>query len=485
MLLGTSVVILAASLALIAAELQPQTVLKTEHFDRDPGWDGHNNRVKVEKPNSVIQDFGYSQTNRAGGKAAGEFGGRVQRCNTSAFYGMRLDQPKTLDSKLRCSGSFALTQSTGTSGLFFGWFNTKTPGSRPYNWMGFGLGGEKTGCCVNVGYRTTGGLADGPGRVTGYGPGWFAKPKVRDIHLIPNDGTRYTFDFLYDPEANGGIGEITFTLGGKGPFTGGPFVYKLKPSHRESGATFDAFGIINSQSAGGFLTAYFDDLVIDGQPLSFDDDPQWIGQGNREKLDDYGLEGAHQFGFSDTAFAGGQRGELGGLMYSSASTSGYCGDKVVRLTLDDKLTASGKVALTQYGSDGGLYFGWFDSKKRGHRPVNILGVLIEGSTSSAPSFRACAASSDAKSFLRRESTASRIAPDGKSHIWKIEYQPDADDGCGRLTLWLDDHKDSFTLPPELRKAGATFDRFGLFVHEGGGRASRIYLDDLNYTAANK
>jgi hypothetical protein len=48
-------------------------------------------------------------------------------------------------------------------------------------------------------------------------------------------------------------------------------------------------------------------------------------------------------------------------------------------------------------------------------------------------------------------------------------------------VWLDDHKDSFPLPPELRKTGATFDRFGLFVHEGGGRASRVYVDDLEYT----
>ena len=36
--------------------------------------------------------------------------------------------------------------------------------------------------------------------------------------------------------------------------------------------------------------------------------------------------------------------------------------------------------------------------------------------------------------------------------------------------------------PEMRKAGAAFDRFGLFVHEGGGRVSRVYLDDLTYTA---
>jgi len=245
--------ILAAGTPFTAAEAWTPPNPKTETFDRDPGWDGHNNRVRVEKPVAVVQDFGFSLTQHAGGAAAGEIGGRMQRSTTSAFYGMRLEKPKTLDSKLRCSGSFAVVQSTGTAGLYSGWFNTKTPEARPLNWMGFGLGGEKTGCGVSVGYRTSGGFADGPGRVTGFGPGWFAKPKWRDIHLIPNDGTRYTFDFLYDPEANGGTGEITFTLGGKGPFTGGPFAFKLPAAHRKSGAIFDAFGIINPQAAGSWL----------------------------------------------------------------------------------------------------------------------------------------------------------------------------------------------------------------------------------------
>lgn len=482
---------LAVSLLAIFGSLLPAERVKktervlrqrTEQFDQDPGWDGHNNHVKVERPNPVVQDFGYSTTHHAGGKAAGEFGGRIQRCTTTAFYGMRLEQPKTLDSRLRCSGSFAVVQSAGMSCLYFGWFNTKTPGPRPYNWMGICLSGEKKGCAVVVGYRMAGGQAGGPGRVTGLGPKW---PRVRDINLIPNDGTRYTFDLLYDPDANGGAGGMTFTLGGEGPFNGGPFRFKLPPGHRKSGAAFDSFGIVNAQAAGGALTAYFDDLSIDGQAESFDRDPQWIGQGNRERLDDYGLEGAHQFGFSDTARAGGKRGEVGGLLYSSASPEGYYGDKVGRLTLDNPLTALGKVALMKYGSDGGVYIGWFDSRKRGHPPVNILGVLIDGTTSTGPRFRARVASTDPKEAHRQGDTAPRIAPDGSSHFWKLEYQPAADGGLGRVTVWLDDHKDAFTLPPELRKAGATFDRFGLFVHEGGGRASRIYLDDLEYTAAGQ
>ncbi len=463
------------------AEAQPPPALRQEAFDRDPSWEGVNNLVKVEKPVAVIQEFGYSRTQHAGGQAAGEIGGRVQRSSTSAFYGMRLEKPKTLDSKLRCTGSFAVTESTGTSSLCFGWFNTKTPEARPLNWMGMALSGERTGCEVHVGYRTGGGFADGPGRVTGKGPNY--RPGYRDLNMIPKDGTRYTFDFLYDPEASGGTGEITFTLGGKGPFTGGPFTFKLPAAHRQSGATFDAFGIINSLRAGNWITVWFDDLVIDGKPESFDRDPPWLGQNNRARFDDYGVEGAHQFGFSDTAHAGGKRGELGGLIFSSAAAPGYYGDKVGRLTLDHRLTASGKIALKEYGADGGLYFGWFDSARRGQTPVNVLGIFIDGTTSSGPRFKATVASADPAQALRQDyKTAPMIAPDGTVHTWKIEYQPGAHGESDRLTVWLDDRPESFTLAPELRKAGATFDRFGLFVDERGGRASRVYLDDLTYTA---
>ena len=48
-------------------------VMKTESFDRDPGWEGHNNRIVPKKYPTIVQDFGYSTTNFAG-KAAGRDG---------------------------------------------------------------------------------------------------------------------------------------------------------------------------------------------------------------------------------------------------------------------------------------------------------------------------------------------------------------------------------------------------------------------------
>ncbi|MDX1947530.1 MAG: hypothetical protein SFU86_19180 [Pirellulaceae bacterium] len=49
------------------------TTLKTESFDRDPGWEGRNNRAVPMQLPVVKLDFGFSQTNIAG-TAAGEVG---------------------------------------------------------------------------------------------------------------------------------------------------------------------------------------------------------------------------------------------------------------------------------------------------------------------------------------------------------------------------------------------------------------------------
>ncbi len=65
------------------------TLLKTEHFDRDPVWDASNNRITDKRPVHVVQDFGYSPTHHAGGKGAGEIGGRVMRSVERAITASR------------------------------------------------------------------------------------------------------------------------------------------------------------------------------------------------------------------------------------------------------------------------------------------------------------------------------------------------------------------------------------------------------------
>src|SRR5688500_16471067 len=76
----------------------PATVVKTERFDRDPGWDAHNNRIVAQEYPTIVQDFGYSETAIAG-KGPGEMGGQVWRASEPAFYGDKIG-PRTLDEPL-------------------------------------------------------------------------------------------------------------------------------------------------------------------------------------------------------------------------------------------------------------------------------------------------------------------------------------------------------------------------------------------------
>src|SRR5437867_753573 len=63
---------------------------RTERFDKDPGWEGKNNRATTPDKRTVRQDFGYSRTANAGGKA-GEIGGYISPAAETAYYAKKLD----------------------------------------------------------------------------------------------------------------------------------------------------------------------------------------------------------------------------------------------------------------------------------------------------------------------------------------------------------------------------------------------------------
>src|SRR5207244_13426301 len=67
------------------AEQGSGALMRTERFDRDPGWDGHNNRSQVPPPRAVRPDFGYSRTAHAG-RGLGGIGGFVTPASEPAYY---------------------------------------------------------------------------------------------------------------------------------------------------------------------------------------------------------------------------------------------------------------------------------------------------------------------------------------------------------------------------------------------------------------
>ena len=184
---------------LLAAAEGPKEALtmKSERFDADPGWEGHNNRIVPQRRPTVTQDFGYSPTSIAG-RAAGELGGIVTRAAEPAFYGDNLG-PVTLDDKLSASGSFAITKTTPGGGVFFGFFRAKQPGAagRPIASLGLDIDCEASGARLAVRLITARNQSCGT-FITPFIPGKF-RPT-----LIRNDGTRYTWKLDYDPDGADG-----------------------------------------------------------------------------------------------------------------------------------------------------------------------------------------------------------------------------------------------------------------------------------------
>jgi hypothetical protein len=479
------------------ADDRPKPALKAESFDRDPGWEGHNNRVVPGRVPTVTQDFGYSKTNVAG-RAGGELGGSVTRASEPAYYADRIG-PVTLDEKLSASGTFALTKTTAGGGVFFGFFRAEQPGGggRPTGSLGLDLDCERGGARLAV--RLITGRNQSCGTfVTPFIPGQFRPTPIR------NDGTRYRWTLDYDPQGAGGRGQFRFTIHGDAPkpgeFTSADipenhkaearrrfpdvtaFTVDLPEGYRQQGTTFDHFGLMNMMKPGGRMSVYFDDLQYLGRTQDFSQDPKWDASGNRATYQAKDVSGAHDFGFSPTNHAGGAAGEVGGTFWRSGKY-GYYADRVGPLTLDDRLEASGKVVLRSGGPDSDMFLGWFNGANKDHPPTeagHFLGVHVGGPTRVGHYFHPSLATAKG---ARAQAPAGPVLTPGKLYEWSLVYDPAAEGGNGAATVTLGGESVTLPLKKGVKAQGARFDRFGLFTSDIGGQIVRIYLDDLKYTSA--
>ncbi|MBX3436839.1 MAG: hypothetical protein KF861_05050 [Planctomycetaceae bacterium] len=444
-------------------------------FDVDPQWDGFRNRLLPESLPTVRQDFGYRHSNFAGGRSAGEIGGTVQRTTTPARYSLPIVE-RSLNDRLSASGTFAVTRAAGGSGVMFGWFNEDSKGWRTSNSLAFRLDGNSGKYWVFYEYGTR-------NRRTG-GDGAFEGDRYQTTPTRPfaADGTPHHWSLDYEPLVNDGPGLVTFRIDDR--------VYELPvpAEHRADGGVFNRFGIWNVETGGDQMEVYFDDIVVDGQRLTFDEDPAWLGEGNVAQFEERIIRPHHNYGFSPTQHAGGDAGEIGGILFRDEQPS-YFGVDVGRLTLEQPFRASGKVALRSAGADSGVVLGWFNAAAKRNkttpeydaRQTDYLGVMIEGPSRVGHYFRAAYSSSTgtggaplADPLSRRERPV--ILPDGRSHEWAIEYRPDV--GAGRIVVTFDGKDHLLDLTQRDREAGATFDRFGLFNIQAGGHHVELYLDDL-------
>ena len=476
----------------VSAQAASPTKTKSDGFDRDPQWDGFRNRMTAQKPTMVSQDFGYSNTNLAG-KAAGEAGGTIQRAMTPSFYAKRIE-PKTLDDKLTASGTFTITASSGSAGVFFGFFNEKKAGSsaRPTNSLGLNFDIEGSGGRLAV-YLITANNKCWGNFVTPYIPGTYRPTPIK------SDGSvRYTWRLDYDPAGGAGYGQFKFTIRGDGArpanFENRQLVVDIPKELRADGATFDHFGMMNLLVDGGSAKFYFDDVRFNDAAEDFARDPGWDGVRNRGSFAESEPHGIQNFGYSNTSFAGGTPGEIGGVLWRDPR-GGYYADRVGPLSLDDRLEASGKINLVVGATDADMFLGWFNSQDNGPgqsqveaRPMpNSLGIHIGGPTRIGHYFLPQVTTKQGTMLISRATKASPkagpVMVPGQTTDWSLVYDPQANHGHGSMRLKLGNETVVLDLTPEIKAQGASFDRFGMLVVPAGGHHVKVYLDDLEYTAA--
>lgn len=428
------------------------------------GWDAHRNRLLPDPPPTVRQKFG---------SVPGGVGGHVRRSAAPAWYALPVPE-RTFADRLTASGTFAVTKAENGSGALFGWFRHDSHGWRAANELNLRVDGNRDNkYWVLFEYGTRSLLAGGKGCFEGAA---YQKTPTKPFSA---DGTPHTWALTYDPAGNKGDGEVTFTLDGT------LYTLPLAPGHKADGAAFDRFGLWNHQTSGKGIDVVFKDLTLNGVKLDLSADPKWEGNGNDGEVVNRHVRPRHDFGFSPTKFAGGaEPGEVGGVAWRDVQPAYYAA-KVGPLTLDHKLEASGRLAVRGAASDSGATFGWFDSAsltKPGKAPVaNRLAILIEGPSRIGHYFRPDFATADGQRAIKKDGP--RIIPGDKAHTWALAYDPAGAGGNGRITFRLDDVEQAFDLAPGHRKAGATFDRFGVFVREpADGNYVELYLSELKFTA---
>ncbi len=264
----------------------------------------------------------------------------------------------------------------------------------------------------------------------------------------------------------------------------------LKEEIRNQPVVLDRFGIFNQQMFHGAAKFFVSDLVVNDRKIDLSKDPAWEGKGNHAEHVQRDFKRLN-FGYSsDSNRAGGERGEIGGDFFGPPD-HGYYADDVGTLTLDDPIHFSGKIGFIEGSTDAGMFFGFFNSAdkkallaqslkqptKKGWPQTNTLGIGLDSGR-----YRITAWCIPARQELSRKVEGPVFLPERDQRTFDFVYDPRANGGVGRITVTLSGEP-PFTadLTPEQRKAGATFDRFGLMSSKGA-KYLTVYLDDLTYTA---
>jgi hypothetical protein len=478
-------------LALLLARSAPAAE-RSESFDREPAWVGSNNRPDPSTARTIRQDFGYSRTSHAG-REPGEIGGLMNPAGEPAYYAKKI---ATADFKkpLVASGSLACT--SRQFHVLVGFFNSSSVNEwRTPNSIAIRLMGRGDIFYAYVEYATA------KWRAGGDSPKPF--PSVRDPETgrdtpkgFPRKDATYQWSLRYDPTAAGGRGAVFAQVGDQ------TAVCELDAGHKQDGATFDRFGLLNVvKSADDAGEVWLDNVTVNGERDDFSRDPGWDGFQNRRSYKSPHVRPRFDFGFSPTNFAGGRAaGEIGGLVYRGdcrePSKMAFYADKLAVLTPNKPLRASGKIALRRGVSDSAVLIGFFDSRtstvssdsQANGLPDNFLGISTDAPSREgfyfAPTYRFGGEYGHGANHK-----PPHLYPDGKTHDWTLQYLPTGGTngrpvagGEGCITATLDGRAVHLPLGKGHRaNAKSQFDRFGIITTWIDGNSQTIYFDDLTYT----
>jgi len=454
--------------------------LKAETFDADPGWDGRNNRATDPSPRQIVQNFGFSSTTNAGGPA-GEIGGFITPAGEPAFYA-KVITPVSFNDPLSASGILNVPQGNGHT--LIGFFNADTANEwRTPNTIALRIYGRGTYFLAYLEYGT------GLWRAGGASFGGEA--------AIPSGAADYPFSLNYDPNGAGGRGTVTATLGSYSS------VMTLDSGHKADGAIFNRFGILNvMKSADDPGQLWLDNVTINGEPHSFNSDPGWDHRNNRTNYISTNVRPRFDFGYSPgSTFAGGQGGgEIGGHTFRGDSRVQFNGTRMAyygarltdTLSLNHSLHAEGKVGFRRGVSDSTTLIGFFHStnsmrnndSQNSATPENFVGAAIEGPSSEGfylyPTYGLDQEGVRANGG-RGTPTPPYIYPNGQSHRWTLDYNPDGNGGTGSIVVTLDGQAVTLNLDSGHKQIGASFNRFGIITTHIDGSGQTVYFDDLTYT----
>lgn len=290
------------------------------------------------------------------------------------------------------------------------------------------------------------------------------------------------------PDAGQGHGRVTLTIDDNTPY-----ILWFDNDIRQAPAQFDRFGLFNIARFGTRVEVYLGDLTVNGEKIELTQDPQWEGHNNRSQYTEPNFHGMQSFGWAQTQWAGDKPGEIGGLFWRTEPQDPLCAyyaDDVGKLTLDDPISFSGMICFTSGMTDAAAYFGYFNRDSQiqkftdensdiGMPSPHTLGLVIADRSSIGYELTPIATSGN------RESTRGScgvFTPDRKRHRFTFNYDPDANDGIGRVTVTLGGKETVMDLSRQVRDANASFDRFGLANVRRGGHSVEFYLDDVSYTA---